>query len=79
MLYHEATFLLAELERAKKTFHSTAAQAATIADKAQVKQLLLGHFSARYGTTDGFIEEAQPVFANTLVALEGTTYKIGAY
>ncbi len=68
LLYHEATFLNAELERAKKTFHSTAEQAATIASKANVKQLLLGHFSARYGNTDGFIEEAQPFFSNTLVA-----------
>ena len=50
--------------------------AATIASKANVKQLLLGHFSARYGTTDGFIKEAQPIFTNTLVAQEGTTYKV---
>jgi ribonuclease Z len=76
LLYHEATFLNAELERAKKTFHSTSEQAATIASKANVKQLLLGHFSARYGSMDGFIEEAQPFFANTLIAEEGTTYKI---
>jgi ribonuclease Z len=76
LLYHEATFLNDESERAKKTFHSTAIQAATIASKANVKQLLLGHFSARYGTTDGFITEAQPIFANTLVAQEGTTYKV---
>ena len=73
LLYHEATFLNDESERAKKTFHSTAEQAATIASKANAKQLLLGHFSARYGSTDGFITEAQPIFAN---AQEGTTYKI---
>ena len=77
MLYHEATFLEAELERAKKTFHSTASQAATIAQKAGVRQLLLGHFSARYANTDGFIEEALPIFKNTLVAQEGVTYKVG--
>lgn len=76
LVYHEATFLEAELERAKKTFHSTAKQAATIACKAEIKQLLLGHFSARYGTTDGFILEAKPIFENTLVAQEGQTYKI---
>jgi ribonuclease Z len=78
LLYHEATFLEAELERAKKTFHSTAKQAAAIALKAEVKQLLLGHFSARYGNTDGFITEASPVFANTLVAQEGVTYQIAS-
>ncbi|HEX7413038.1 MAG TPA: ribonuclease Z [Bacteroidia bacterium] len=76
LLYHEATFLVTEIERAKKTFHTTAAQAATIASKANVKQLLLGHFSARYSSTDGFIEEAQAVFANTLLAQEGMTYQV---
>ena len=76
LLYHEATFLEAEAERAKRTFHSTAQQAATIASKANVKQLLLGHFSARYSSTDGFIEEAQPIFLNTLIAHEGTTYQV---
>lgn len=76
LLYHEATFLNDESERASKTFHSTAEQAATIANKAKVKQLLLGHFSARYGNTNDFIIEAQPIFTNTLVAQEGTTYKV---
>jgi ribonuclease Z len=76
LVYHEATFLEAEIERAKKTFHSTAKQAAAIASKAKIKQLLLGHFSARYGNTTGFIEEANPIFENTLVAQEGQIYKI---
>ena len=46
LLYHEATFMDAHIERAKETYHSTAKQAATIADKANVKKLVLGHFSA---------------------------------
>lgn len=74
LLYHEATFLNAEIERAKKTFHSTALDAATIAAKAEVKRLLLGHFSARYATTDGFIEEAASAFKNAAIAIEGETY-----
>jgi ribonuclease Z len=49
VLYHEATFLHEMIERAKVTFHSTARQAAQIAQLAGVKQLLLGHLSARYG------------------------------
>ena len=76
LVYHEATFLEAEIERAKNTYHSTAKQAATIAGKANIKQLLLGHFSARYGNTDGFLVEAKPIFENTLVAQEGVTYKV---
>jgi ribonuclease Z len=76
LLYHESTFLHAESDRAKKTFHTTAAEAAAIAKKAEVKQLLLGHFSARYGNTGDFLKEAAPVFENTLIAEEGMTYKI---
>ena len=76
LLYHEATFLEAELERAKKTFHTTARQAASLAKQGGVKQLLIGHFSARYGNTDDFLDEARPVFENTFIAEEGKTYKI---
>jgi ribonuclease Z len=76
LLYHESTFLNSESDRAKKTFHTTAEEAATIAKKAEVKQLLLGHFSARYGSTGDFLKEAKPVFENTLIAEEGSTYPI---
>lgn len=76
LLYHEATFLEAEADRAKKTFHTTARQAASIARMAEAKQLLIGHFSARYGDTAPFAEEARSVFENTLLAEEGRTYKI---
>ncbi len=74
LLYHEATFLH-ELEHlAKKTAHSTALQAATIAMKAEVKQLIIGHFSARYKNKDVLLNEAKTVFENTVVAEEGKTY-----
>lgn len=75
-LYHEATFLEAEADRAKKTFHTTARQAASIASMAGAKQLLIGHFSARYGDTAPFLTESTEIFANTLIAEEGKTYKI---
>ncbi|MDF2448460.1 MAG: ribonuclease [Bacteroidota bacterium] len=71
LLYHESTFLENKKDRAKQTFHSTAKQAAEIAAKANVKQLLLGHFSARYGNLDEFLDEARPVFPNTELAIEG--------
>ncbi len=76
LLYHESTFLTSELERAKKTFHTTAAEAASIAKQAEVKQLLLGHFSARYGNTQDFLKEAVPIFENAMIAVEGMTFKI---
>ena len=58
-------------ERAKETFHSTALQAATIADKSEVKLLMIGHFSARYKDLEPLLEEAQTVFKNTVLAVEG--------
>jgi len=76
-LYHESTFLDADSERAAERFHSTAAQAATIAKEANVKKLLLGHFSAKYKSTDLFESEAKTVFENTVATEEGKTYAVG--
>ena len=56
--------------------HSTAAEAATIARKAQVKQLIIGHFSARVLDQSLFREEAKPIFENTLLAEERKTYTL---
>ena len=71
LLYHEATFLDELRERAAQTHHSTARQAALLAKAAGVKQLLLGHFSSRYKALEPLLHEAQPVFPNTALALEG--------
>ena len=76
LLYHEATFCEADLSRAKETFHSSARQAAEIARLANVKQLMLGHFSARYPDISILKEEAQSVFPNTIMAEEGLIFKI---
>ena len=70
-LYHEATFAQEHALLAKKTFHSTAAQAAQIAHDAQVERLILGHFSSRYQTEEILLQEAQAVFLNTLLAEDG--------
>ncbi len=70
-LYHEATFAESEAIRAQQTFHSTARQAAKIAKAANVKQLILGHFSSRYTELDDLLHEARSVFPNTLLAYEG--------
>lgn len=76
VLYHESTFLEALSARAKKTFHSTALEAATIAKKANVKRLILGHFSARYKELDDFIVEAKLMFDNVSVAFDGMVEQI---
>lgn len=74
VLYHESTFLESESHLAEKTLHSTAKHAATIALKANVKQLILGHFSTRYGNINLFKEEAQTIFQNTEIADDGKEF-----
>ena len=71
LLYHEATFLKGKEEWAEKTFHSTTTQAATIAKKAAVGTLLIGHYSARYKDLTPFLTEAMEVFPNSRLAIEG--------
>ena len=74
VLYHEATFLESEMLLAKKTKHSTAMEAATIALKAKVSQLILGHYSTRYENITLFKEEAETVFPNVVLADDGKTF-----
>ena len=62
LLFHEATFANEDAPRAKETFHTTAAQAAEIARKAEVKKLLIGHFSARYEDENILLQEASAIF-----------------
>lgn len=76
VLYHETTFLQSEENLAAKTMHSTAIEAATIAEKAQVKQLILGHYSTRYDNINLFKEEAETVFSNILLADDGVSFDL---
>jgi ribonuclease Z len=75
ILYHEATFLDSEEELALKTMHSTAGQAALIAKKANVKTLILGHYSTRYDNIGLFGEEASKIFTNVLLADDGKSFE----
>jgi ribonuclease Z len=74
LLYHEATYLKDLEERAAKRYHCTTIQAASIAKKAEVRQLLIGHFSSKYDRLDDFEKEAKEIFPQTSLALEGVTY-----
>lgn len=75
VLYHESTFLESEVEKAEKTMHTTAIQAATIAKKSNVKQLILGHFSTRYDKLELFKTEAQTVFEHVFLADDGKVFE----
>jgi ribonuclease Z len=76
LLYHEATFMSDEESKAVETKHSTAKQAAIIAQLAQANKLVLGHFSARYKDLTGLLDEAKAIFANTELAIEGGEFII---
>lgn len=71
LLYHEATFGEDLRVRLATTAHSTAREAATIALKAEVKRLLIGHYSSRYTDVTPLLDEARSVFPNTTAAQEG--------
>lgn len=75
VLYHESTFLDSEEHLCERTMHSTAKQAAAIALKANAKQLVLGHFSTRYGSIDPFKDEAETVFPNVHLADDGKIFE----
>jgi ribonuclease Z len=75
ILYHESTFLESEEVLAGKTMHCTAKQAAAIALKANVKQLVMGHYSTRYESIALFKEEAETVFPNILLADDGVSFE----
>ncbi|MBP6230383.1 MAG: ribonuclease Z [Paludibacteraceae bacterium] len=73
-LFHDATFAEEQVLRAKKTLHSTAKQAASIASQAQVKQLILGHYSARYNDVSILLHEAKEIFENCILAEDKQIY-----
>lgn len=70
-LYHEATYGNDYEAQARKRFHSTARQAAEVALKANVKKLIIGHYSSRYPDNNILLEEAKEVFPNTILSDEG--------
>ena len=75
VLYHESTFLNSHEHLCDFTGHSTAKQAATIAKKANVSKLLLGHYSTRYGAINKFKEEALEVFNDVELAEDGKSFE----
>ncbi len=76
LLYHESTFKQEHADVAHKTGHSTASEAATIAKKAKVERLVLGHFSNRYKELNSLLSEARAVFENVELAEEGKVFTI---
>lgn len=76
VMYHESTYLSDDEEMAKRYFHSTAAQAATVASDASVGTLVLGHYSARYDIEAKLLSEAEKIFTNTILSNEGMVINV---
>jgi ribonuclease Z len=75
VLVHEATFAAEETERAAETGHSTAGQAATLASQAEVRLLVLNHFSTRYPVSV-LRDEARAIFADTVLPRDFDTIEV---
>jgi ribonuclease Z len=76
VMYHEATFTEIHRDKAKKTNHSTAIEAATIGKLCAVHKLYLGHFSARYNDTITHLEEAKTIFNNVFAVEDGDVIEV---
>lgn len=76
VLYHESTYTSDHEDRAKIYYHSTARQAATIAARAGVGTLLLGHYSARYNDEQVLLQEAKAVFEHSILSQEGMVFDV---
>lgn len=70
VLYHEATFSESLSDKAEETGHSTAKDAARVANEAKTKLLVISHFSARYTNQYVLLREARDDFFPTWVATE---------
>lgn len=76
LLYHEATFKDDKAQVAADKFHSTTTEAATIAKKAEVKRLIIGHYSTRYDNPEEMLLESRAIFPETEAAVDGNIFEI---
>ena len=75
-LYHESTYGNDNIKHACKFYHSTASEAASVARSANVRQLIIGHYSARYDNEKALLEEAKAIFENTVLADEMAVFDV---
>ena len=71
LLCFDCTFDASMNAVADEKLHGTTHSAATAAKMANAKQLMLTHFSARYGDVEPLVDEAKTIFPNTFAATDG--------
>ena len=81
VLVHEATFAHQDAQMAFEKMHSTTTMAAQVALAAQVKKLIMTHFSPRYNFGNSInmkdlLKEAQAIFPKTAIAYDFFSYHI---
>jgi ribonuclease Z len=81
VLIHEATFAHQDAQMAFERLHSTSTMAAQVALAAQVKQLIMTHFSPRYAPGNAIqleqlLDEAKAIFPHTILAKDFLTYEV---
>ena len=67
-LSFDCTFSDTLKEKAIETNHSTAKEAATLAKNANVANLILTHFSARYKDEEELVKEAKTIHGSVIAA-----------
>ncbi len=70
LLIHESTYMSEDKDKAEENFHSTSADAASIAKQSNSKRLILTHISTRYKKTDELLNQAKEIFENSEVATD---------
>ena len=76
LLYHEATYLHELRTKAAERMHATAKEAGLIAKKAEVKKLIIGHYSSRYDDLTPLEDEARTEFEQTVLVRDGDVVEL---
>jgi ribonuclease Z len=78
LLIHDATYPPSEIERSKKYKHSTCLDAAFVANKANVKKLVLTHISELHKDLDASLKATQEIFPNSIIAEDGLEIELSS-
>jgi len=76
LLYFETTYLDSLRTQAIQRGHATAKQAGRFAKQAEVKTLVIGHYSSRYKNVHPLKEEAEQEFEKVILGYDGTMINI---